>query len=78
MDRVSILELRRDAEGIIRKVQQGKRLILTYRGKPVLRLEPIRPQAAGPDDPFYALDRLAVAGGEALGNDEIDQIVYAT
>jgi len=42
MERVSILEFRRDAEAVIRKVRQGKRLILTYRGKPVMRLEPIQ------------------------------------
>jgi prevent-host-death family protein len=76
MDRVSILEFRRHAEAIIRKVQQGKRLIVTYRGKPVMRLEPIRAQQISPEDPFYSLDQLAVADGEALTNEEIDQIVY--
>ncbi len=76
MDRVSILQFRRQAEAIIRKVRQGKRLILTYRGKPVLRLEPIREQPVGPGDSFYALGELAVADGETLSNEEIDQIVY--
>jgi prevent-host-death family protein len=76
MDQVSILQFRRQAEAIIRKVQQGKRLILTYRGKPVLRLEPIQDRHIGPDDPFYSLDKLAVSHGEGLTNDEIDQIVY--
>jgi prevent-host-death family protein len=76
MDRVSILEFRRDAEAIIRKVRQGKRLILTYRGKPVMRLEPIRNEEIGPDDPFYSLDQLAVSGGQSLTNEEIDRIVY--
>jgi antitoxin (DNA-binding transcriptional repressor) of toxin-antitoxin stability system len=39
MDKVSMLEFRHDAESVIRKVEQGKRMILTYRGKPVMRLE---------------------------------------
>lgn len=71
-----MLEFRRDAEAIIRKVRQGKRLIMTYRGKPVMRLEPIEATTPGPDDPFYKLAQLAVAGGQALTNEEIDQIVY--
>jgi prevent-host-death family protein len=76
MERVSILEFRRDADRVIRKVRQGKRLILTYRGKPVMRLEPIRDCEIGPDDPFYALAQLAIADGRSLTNEEIDQIVY--
>ena len=76
MERVSILEFRRDAEAVIRKVRQGKRLILTYRGKPVMRLEPIQDDKVGPDDPFYALAQLAVPNGRSLTNEEIDQTVY--
>jgi prevent-host-death family protein len=77
MERVSILEFRRDADAVIRKVRQGKRLILTYRGKPVMRLEPIQEQRLGADDPFYSLAQLAAPKGESLTNEEIDQIVYA-
>lgn len=76
METVSVLEFRRDAEAIIRKVRRGKRLVMTYRGKPVLRLEPIEASAPSPDDPFYRLARLATADGRALTNEEIDQIVY--
>jgi prevent-host-death family protein len=76
MDRVSVLEFRRDAESIIRKVKQGKRLILTYRGKPVMRLEPIPEREIGPDDPFYSLGQLAVSSGKSLSNEEIDRLVY--
>jgi prevent-host-death family protein len=78
METVSVLEFRRDAEAIIRRVQQGKRLVLTYRGKPVLRLEPIATREIGPDDSFYRLGQLAVAGGKPLSNEEIDQIVYSS
>ena len=76
MEKVSMLEFRRDAEIVIRKVRQGKRLIMTYRGKPVMRLEPIQAPAPGPDDPFYKLAHLATAKGQPLTNEEIDQIVY--
>ena len=76
MEKVSILEFRRDAEAVIRKVRQGKRLVLTYRGKPVMRLEPIRERNVAPDDPFYTIAELATADGRSLTNEEIDQIVY--
>jgi prevent-host-death family protein len=76
MEKVSILEFRRDANSVIRKVRQGKRLILTYRGKPVMRLEPIRDSKITPDDPFYAITELATATGQSLTNEEIDQIIY--
>jgi len=76
MERVSLLEFRRDAEAVIRKVRQGKRLLLTYRGKPVMRLEPVADAEIGEDDPFYGLAQLAVADGQPLTNEEIDRIVY--
>ena len=75
MEKVSVLQFRRDAETIIRKVQQGKRLILTYRGKAVMRLEPIHERKVNPDDPFYALAESAT-DGQPLSNEEIDRIVY--
>ncbi len=51
-------------------------MILTYRGKAVLRLEPIREQAAGSDDPFYSLGQLASHATDALTNEEIDKVIY--
>ncbi len=73
MERVSVSEFRRDAVAVIRKVPQGKHLVMTYRGKPVMRLEPIQPDA---DDPFYKIAQLASSTGEALINEEIDQTIY--
>lgn len=71
-----MLEFRNDMEGIIRKVQKGKRMILTNRGRPVIRLEPILDFKSGPDDPFYSLGRWAVSGAGSLNNAEIDDILY--
>jgi antitoxin (DNA-binding transcriptional repressor) of toxin-antitoxin stability system len=76
MERVSMLEFRRDAEAVILKVRRGQRLLMTYRGKPVMRLEPIEASAPAPDDPFYQLSHLATSKGKPLTNEEIDQIVY--
>ena len=75
MERISVLQFRRDAAAVIRKVRQGKRFILTYRGKPVMRLEPIAERKISPDDPFYSIGQLAVEG-PPLSNEEIDKIIY--
>jgi antitoxin (DNA-binding transcriptional repressor) of toxin-antitoxin stability system len=76
MEKVSVLEFRRNAAAVIRKLRQGKRLIMTYRGKPVMRLEPIRASAPDADDRFYQIAQLATRRGQSLTNKEIDQIVY--
>ena len=71
-----MLELRRDAERIMRRIQAGERLVLTYRGCPVARLEPLSDSLAIADDPFYTLDHLADAEGNSLSNREMDAILY--
>ena len=76
MKKISILEFRHNAEGIIRRVQQGQRFLLTYRGRPVMRLEPVAQPEIGADDPFYRLGQLALPGRRSLTNEEIDKIVY--
>lgn len=76
MEQLSILEFRRDMKRVIRAVQRGKRLIVTYRGKPVMRLEPLQERHVAGDDPFYSIGQLAAAEGQVLTNEEIDQIVY--
>ncbi len=75
MKKISMLDFRLDAERIIAQVQKGQRMILTRRGKPVARLEPIVDESADSEDPFYALCDLAAAG-ESLSNSRIDQILY--
>ena len=70
-----MLELRQNAQGIIRQVQQGESLVLTYRGRPMARIEPI--EAAIPDDdPFYHLADLADPDAEGLTNAEMDGAIY--
>lgn len=76
MDTISMAEFRRDAATVIRKALQGKRMILTYRGKPVIRLEPIRDELPDAGDPFYALAELADSKGKSLTNEQMDQIIY--
>ena len=76
MKTISMLDFRHHAEKIIAQVQKGQRMILTCRGKPVARLEPIVAESIDADDPFYSLDALSDAGGESLTNQQIDDMLY--
>ena len=76
MTTVTMLEFRRHAERTIRRIQQGERLLLTYRGEPVARLEPVVPDEVREDDPIYALADLADDDGSTLSNEEMDRAVY--
>ena len=58
-----------------RGFKEAQRVMLTYRGKPVARLEPpdVAPQHG---DPFYALADLADGNGRNQTNQEIDEAIY--
>jgi prevent-host-death family protein len=74
-----MLDFRRNAKRVLDAVRRGERLLLTYRGQPVARLEPVRPDAGTvpDDDPLLRVDDFAVDGaGGALTNPEIDRLVY--
>ena len=75
MKTISMLDFRHHAEKIIDQVQKGQRIILTRRGKPVARLEPIVREKVDADDPFYSLAELAEPGA-SLTNAQIDDILY--
>ena len=76
MKTVSILEFRQRAKSILASIEKGRSIVLTYRGKPVARLEPITNQTMQGVDPFYQLGDIASPDGESLSNSKIDQIVY--
>ena len=75
MKTVSMLEFRKNALKIVKGVQRGQRVVLTYRGEPVARLEPPEPSPQA-DDPFYTLADLADGSGTSLTNRQIDEAVY--
>lgn len=76
MDTVTMVEFRQEARDVVKRVESGEEMILTYRGKPVMRLEPIQEDHAREDDPFYELPDMAAEEGESVSNEEIDRIVY--
>ena len=62
MKAVTMSEFRKDAEGILRRVGKGERFVLSYRGRPAARLEPITAPALSKlvNDPFLTIGRRAV------------------
>ena len=77
MTAISLVQFRKDAGGILNRVRQGQSMLLTVRGKPVARLEPID-QKAPADDPLYRLAERAVSDGANLSNAQIDRLLYET
>jgi prevent-host-death family protein len=76
MESISMLEFRREAGSVLKRVRKGHAFVLTYRGTPVARLEPIPSTAISTDDPIYSLDEIASKHTGSLTNEEIDRIVY--
>lgn len=79
MKEITMLEFRRATRRYLSAVQRGERLLLTYRGRPIARLEPVRDGAApgAEADALLRLDDFAVDGpGGKLVNAEIDRVLY--
>jgi prevent-host-death family protein len=79
MKTVTMLEFRRDAEGILRRVGKGERFVLSHRGQPAARLEPVAEHApADPTrDPFLSIVRRAKPSPKGkTPHADIDRILY--
>jgi len=79
MKEMTMLEFRRHAKRALEAVARGERIVLTYRGQAVARLEPIRSErsAVPDDDPLLRIEDFAVDGpGGPLPNEALDRIVY--
>ena len=78
MKTLTMLEFRRDAKRALLAIQRGERILLTYRGRPIARLEPVRPgQAVSAEDSLLRIDDYAVDGRKGrLSNAQIDRSLY--
>jgi antitoxin (DNA-binding transcriptional repressor) of toxin-antitoxin stability system len=78
MKTISMLDFRQDSEKVIRSLRKGERLVLTYRGKPLARLEPVHLQRKEPaSDPLFHVHEWARPSPLGpLNHDDIDKIVY--
>jgi antitoxin (DNA-binding transcriptional repressor) of toxin-antitoxin stability system len=79
MKTVTVLEFRKNAQRVIRWSRQGKRMIMTYRGRAVMRLDPMRHcEAVSEDDPFLKLDGIIRGKKSRLRNRKMDEIIYGS
>jgi len=78
MKSLTMLEFRKNAESILRRVGKGERFLLSHRGRPAARLEPIsRPQTPSADDPFLTIGRRALPSPKGnTSHTDIDRILY--
>lgn len=76
MKTISMLEFRRNSERVIHSALVGERMLLTYRGRPMFRLEPCFQSEPCGEDRFYRLADHADANAKPLSNREIDRVVY--
>ncbi|MFZ4778083.1 MAG: hypothetical protein ACOYM3_22150 [Terrimicrobiaceae bacterium] len=78
MSEVTMLELRKRGRDIVRRLERGEKMALTYRGKRVGFLTPDPEGAEMPisaDDPIHAFVAMAEPMG-GLSNEEMDQVLY--
>ena len=79
MKTVTMLEFRKKAGTILRRVGKGERFVLSHRGRPAARLEPV---AAGmpsdpANDPFLTIGRRAIPSRkDKTPHRDIDHILY--
>ncbi len=79
MKTVTMLEFRKDAQGILRRLANGERFVLSHRGRPAARLEPLAtPASADPEnDPFLTIARRAVPSPKGkTRHQDIDRVLY--
>lgn len=78
MKTISMLELRSKGREVVKRLDRGERLELTYRGRKVATMEPTVLKKSAPipaDDPIFEfLKRAEPLGG--LTNEDIDQVLY--
>jgi antitoxin (DNA-binding transcriptional repressor) of toxin-antitoxin stability system len=78
MKTVTMLQFRRDAARILRRLAAGERFILSHRGKPAARLEPVRQtEPHSSDDPFLTIGQRATRSPKGpTRHQDIDRILY--
>ena len=78
MKAMTMLEFRQDAESVSRRIAKGDRFMLSHRGKPAARLEPlVAAQSLDPaNDPFLSISHRAKPGPKGkTKHADIDQIL---
>lgn len=79
MKTVTMLEFRKNAKGVLRRIAKGERIVLSHRGKAAARLEPLTgaPSIDWLTDPFLSIARRAKPSPKGkTQHADIDSILY--
>lgn len=79
MKTVTMLEFRQNAQSVLRRIAKGERLLLSHRGRPAVRLEPLTaiPDNVLSNDPFLTIrSRATISPKGKTRHADIDRIVY--
>ena len=79
MKTVTMLEFRKNAEGILRRVRRGERFVLSHRGHAAARMEPLSSARGGDpaSDPFLTISgRASPSPKGKTRHTDIDRILY--
>jgi hypothetical protein len=70
-----MLDFRHHAKDILDRSKNGERMLLMYRGRPAMVLEPYQEVQTPDQDGLYSLADFAEEG-TMLTNDQIDEVIY--
>ena len=78
METISMLEIRRNAKGLVERLGRGESFSITYRNRTVGELFPPKSKSGRirTDDPVYRIAEMAEDLGGDLDSREADRIVY--
>ncbi len=76
MKTVTMLDLRLRSREMVKRLERGESLRLTYRRRILATLVPVREPTCAVDDPIRNLCALAEPGLTPMTNEEIDQLLY--
>ena len=77
MKTVTMLEFRKNAENILRRVKKGERFLLSHRGQAAARLEPVTSVGNLENDPFLTIGTRATPSPKGkTQHTDIDRIIY--
>jgi len=82
MTTVTMLEFRKNAANFLERIAKGESFVLSHRGKPAARLEPVETAHPHPDkekDPFLNIGKRATPSPKGPTNHNIiDSILYGS
>ena len=77
MKTVTMLEFRQDAARVLRRIAEGERFVLSHRGKPAARLEPLHGPPDPIGDPFLMIAHRAKPSPKGkTKHTDLDKILY--